>query len=343
MGATGWPAGVGIPTYRSSPMGGLGARRSGETAYGGTRARTRLRGSASRRRGSGGAACYNSAVSTEPSDRAAVVLSAVGRGLGVAGRAIGRAAVSAGRSVASAYRAVDPDVRLHLAEMPLLGLTMLAPRSAAIAPGTDDGARPVLFVHGLGGHPGNFVAMATYFRLRGRTRLHAVTLPDDAPDGGSTSLDALAQHLRTVVGEAAQAWGLGEEGRIDVVAHSMGGLVARLALEDPAVAARVATLVTLGTPHAGTHAARFGATPRVLDLRPGSDVVRRLAERLPWPGPPAAPRLVALWSGADMLLLPASTAMVEGAENVELPGVTHYGYLIHPEAWRRVYAALSRG
>ena len=35
--------------------------------------------------------------------------------------------------------------------------------------------------------------------------------------------------------------------------------------------------------------------------------------------------------------------LVEGAENVELPRVTHYGYLIHPEAWRRVYAALSRG
>jgi pimeloyl-ACP methyl ester carboxylesterase len=54
-----------------------------------------------------------------------------------------------------------------------------------------------------------------------------------------------------------------------VVAHSMGGLIARRALQDPALA-RVQRLVTLGTPHRGS----FGA---VQAIRGNYPVVRRLA------------------------------------------------------------------
>ncbi len=95
----------------------------------------------------------------------------------------------------------------------------------------------------------------------------------------------------------------------------MGGVVARLALEEPGVSARVATLVTLGTPHAGTHLARLGNTGRVRHLRPDSDVVKRLEAQLPWRSPV---RLVAFHSAADIVLLPHGSARVDGAENVEL-------------------------
>jgi hypothetical protein len=100
----------------------------------------------------------------------------------------------------------------------------------------------------------------------------------------------------------------------------MGGLVARLALRDPATTARVATLVTLGTPHLVTYAARFGATQNVLDLRPGSPAMTELHLQLPWRGPPHQPRLVALWSPADVLLLPAEAARAPGADAVEMNG-----------------------
>ena len=42
-------------------------------------------------------------------------------------------------------------------------------------------------------------------------------------------------------------------------------------------AARGRTLVTLGTPHAGTQAARFAGTSRCQELRPGSEVMQRIA------------------------------------------------------------------
>ncbi|HEV8322011.1 MAG TPA: alpha/beta fold hydrolase [Myxococcota bacterium] len=251
------------------------------------------------------------------------------------GASAGAAAARVGRALAAAYHAVDPDVRRNFAQAPLLGLARLVPARAGPAPVPDDGRRPVVFVHGLGGHPGDFWPMRGYFRLTGRRRTYAVALPGGAP------LEALGEQLATFVAAVAACNALPDGARIDVVAHSMGGLVARLALEDAAAAARVATLVTLGTPHAGTHLARWADTEHTRALRPGSPVVARLARQLPWAGPPALPRLVSFWSDADPLLLPASSARVEGANNVELPGFTHVGYLLHPTAWRRVAEILA--
>jgi hypothetical protein len=117
----------------------------------------------------------------------------------------------------------------------------------------------------------------------------------------------------------------------------MGGLVVRLAMLDSAFAARVGTLVTLATPHHGTYAARFLATHRALDLRPGSPVLERLASQAPWTGP----KLIAFWSAADVLLLPATTATLEGADNREIPGTSHNGFLTRPRVLTSVQRALS--
>jgi pimeloyl-ACP methyl ester carboxylesterase len=260
----------------------------------------------------------------------------IGRGLAWTGSALGRAAVAVGRSVAGAYRAIDPDVRRHAAQLPLMGLTLLGgKREAPIEPLPDDGHLPVVFVHGLQGHRGNFLPMQTFFRAVGRRRTYAVGLRPDA------SLSEMAADLARYVGEVADRNALPAGAKVDLVAHSMGGIVARLALADPALTGRVRTLVTLGTPHAGTYAARFASTYYTLELRPGSATVRALLAQLPWRGPPDQPQLVALWSRSDMLLLPPEAAQVQGADNVEVEGFTHFTYLLHPEGWMRVIEALG--
>jgi hypothetical protein len=117
----------------------------------------------------------------------------------------------------------------------------------------------------------------------------------------------------------------------------MGGIVARLALRDPALQERVATLVTLGTPHSGTHAARFAGTARLRALRPDGEPIRRLAADLPWRG---STRLVCVGSSSDLLVLPPEAAYVDGAEHRPLPGTTHYGFLLDPQVFRLVFEAL---
>jgi pimeloyl-ACP methyl ester carboxylesterase len=216
-----------------------------------------------------------------------------------------------------------------------MGLTLLSSRRRRVAALEDDGQRPIIFVHGLAGHPGNFLPMQKFFAYRGRKRTYAVGL-----DSVST-IQKSADQLSSFIEEVIRVNVLSPNATVDVVAHSMGGLVARLAVQDPTTSARIATLITLGTPHLGTYAARFGGTQNLLDLRPGSAVMTELLSQLPWRGPPDQPRLVALWSLADVLLLPAEAGRADGAPAVEMTGFTHYSYLLHPLAWTRVLALLE--
>lgn len=250
-------------------------------------------------------------------------------------RVVQSTAVHVGRGISRAYLAIDPDLRRHVAQLPLLGLTLLSTRSSAPSPIEAQGRRPIVFVHGLGGHPGNFLPLRSFFALCGRKCTYAVALDS------SQTMQESAETLSRFIEEIVRVNALSPDATIDCVAHSMGGLVARLALEDDATRRRIATLVTLGTPHGGTYAARFGATPNLLDLRPGSPLMNRLDRQLPWRGPPDQPRLVTLWSNADVLLLPAETARAAGAHAIEMQGFTHYSYLLSPLAWTVVHDVLT--
>jgi pimeloyl-ACP methyl ester carboxylesterase len=252
------------------------------------------------------------------------------------GHALLMAGAWVGRTARSAYRTVDPDLRMHLAQIPLVGLTLLGPGDDHARNLPDDGHRPLVFVHGLGGAAGNFVAMRAFFDLAGRTRSYAPRLP------GHRTMQELGTFLADFLEEVVQVNGLQAHEQIDLVAHSMGGLVARGALQDPRLRSRVATLLTLGTPHSGSHLARYGGQQYSRDLRPDSALLQGLASQIPWRGPPDQPRLICFWSPADVALLPATSACVVGAENVELPGFTHYAYLIHPRAWARAIEVLGR-
>jgi pimeloyl-ACP methyl ester carboxylesterase len=221
-----------------------------------------------------------------------------------------------------------------VAQLPLFGLTMLVPQRRALTPLADDGHPPVLFVHGLGGRGGNFFPMRLYFRSRGRRRTYALSFDE------RQGLDGWAHTLTAGIDEVMRNNGLAADAQVDLVAHSMGGLVARIALDDPAVAARVRTLVTIGTPHDGTHIARFGGTALALALRPDSPQLERLRGQLPWGHDRPRPRLISLWSPSDIMLIPTACARVEGAENREIPGYTHHSYLLSPAFFRMVMELL---
>ncbi len=61
--------------------------------------------------------------------------------------------------------------------------------------------------------------------------------------------------------------------RVHLIAHSMGGLDARYAIDRLGLAARVRTLTTIGTPHRGTPAADMGRLISPLLKRVGADAL----------------------------------------------------------------------
>jgi triacylglycerol esterase/lipase EstA (alpha/beta hydrolase family) len=247
--------------------------------------------------------------------------------MGTIGRATVQAGVFVGRKVAEGYNAIDPDVRRHIAQTPLLAAATIGSWRERIDPGVPDGHPPLLFVHGLGGNRNNFLPMAAYLRLHGRKRAYRIHFTSGLPIPEMAA--ELARFIRTV----KKATG---EKQVDIVAHSMGGVISRLAIMDHRLRTSVRTLVTLGSPHHGTHPARYANTPKTRDLRPDSELMQRLA-KAPWP---KGVRGVTFWSRGDVFILPAESAKVEGTEQVDVSPFTHYSYLIDPRSWIAVADAL---
>ncbi|MBI2890462.1 MAG: alpha/beta fold hydrolase [Nitrospirae bacterium] len=232
------------------------------------------------------------------------------------------------RKAAEWYRSVDPDVPRHLLQLPVAALTMLPSPPPKIRRVESDGHAPIIFVHGLGGGPGNFLPMATYLRFHGRKRSYRISF--DSKQGLEKRADALARFI----GRVRAANGASQ---VDLVAHSLGGIIVRIALARPRLARSVRTLVTLGTPHHGTYPARYLNSPILRDLRPDGRIIRLLQHR-PWP---RSVRGVALWSRNDLMVLPPESACLEGMESVDMSPFTHYSYLIHPRSWEAVRRALA--
>ncbi len=112
--------------------------------------------------------------------------------------------------------------------------------------------------------------------------------------------------------------------RIHVIAHSLGGVIARYYVQRLGGDARVHTLVTLGSPHGGTGVARLLPLPIIRQLRPGSDVVAELAR----PAYECRTRFVAVWTNVDQLIYPKANARIDHPDltvrNVLLPDAGHF-------------------
>ena len=250
------------------------------------------------------------------------------RGLAAAGRGIAVGGSWVGHQTADLYKMIDPDVQRHLIQVPLLAYSLFDKREVVIEAGQPDGHPPLVFVHGHGGNRGNFLLMGWVFHLAGRKRSYRIHFP------GGQSIEQQASALASFVRQVTKVTG---EPQVDLVAHSMGGVVSRLAICEHDLGDKVRTLVTLGAPHHGTYPARYGNTATLRDLRPGSDLERWINRR----PIPKSVRVVCMWSENDLLVLPPESALLEGAEHKDMTPFTHYSYLIDPKSFAAVREALG--
>jgi triacylglycerol lipase len=176
-------------------------------------------------------------------------------------------------------------------------------------------ATPILFVHGIVDNRTIFAPMRRALRRRGFGRLRTFSY-------GPASLDvrATAARLGKVIEALCEETG---HERIHVVGHSLGGLITRYYVQRLGGDAHVDTLVTLGSPHSGTHAARLLPIALIKQLRPDSDLMREMA----MPAPGCSTRFVAYWSDLDQLIVPQRNARLDHpdleARNVLVRGIGH--------------------
>ncbi len=184
--------------------------------------------------------------------------------------------------------------------------------------------RTLVLVHGLGANRSSFFALQAYLRLSGFRDQLATSY---RPRG---SIEALALQLKRTIDDRVRG------GRIDVIAHSMGGLVARFYAEHLGGARRVDRLITLGTPHRGSYGAARAPSDLVRQLDPTSPFIRRLNAS----PPPAGLHVTSIAAGRDALVQPGDSALCPHGEQHTFPDLGHVGLLFSPRVFGVVGAAL---
>jgi hypothetical protein len=192
---------------------------------------------------------------------------------------------------------------------------------------------PVVLVHGLVDNRSVFTVMRRALRRRGFVSVCTWNYSPLQRDVESAA-KALGRHVERVCRET------GHE-RVHVVGHSLGGLVARYLVQRLGGDERVESLVTLGTPHGGTRWAHVLPTPLVRQLRPGSALIRELAE----PAPSCRTRVTSIYSDLDQVVVPSTAGRCDhpdlDARNVLVRGIGHMSLPIHRGVVDEVAATLA--
>lgn len=177
-----------------------------------------------------------------------------------------------------------------------------------------DGLPPVLMLHGYGANSGFWKPFAV---LLNEQRISHAAI-DLEPVLGS--IDDYAALVDAEVDALLQASGASQ---VILLCHSMGGLAARAWMRRQGHE-RVARVITLGTPHAGTLLASFGIGENAAQMlnadgRPGEWLTQLASTE----SKGLRALFVSICTQHDNIVAPQSSAMLSGATNIVIDLIGH--------------------
>ncbi len=134
------------------------------------------------------------------------------------------------------------------------------------------------------------------------------------------TLGELGYNRRTIAASAAAAQAhldARDLRRVILIGHSKGGIIGKHMMVTDDTAGRIAQLIAVCSPFAGSSLARFAPNPALRAFRPRDAVITALAADLAVNG-----RITSVYSRLDPLI--PNGSRLEGARNVELPIVGHF-------------------
>ena len=143
--------------------------------------------------------------------------------------------------------------------------------------------------------------------------------PDIRPNDGSISIETQAEQLAVYIDQNVPA-----NGPLQIVGHSMGGLVALKYLQDRDHAARCRGLYTIATPHHGTLLASFHGGAAGREMVANSSFLKKLnAQRPSFP-------VTTYRSTNDIVIIPNSSSVLSFADNQVISSSSHNAVLQSP-------------
>jgi len=188
---------------------------------------------------------------------------------------------------------------------------------------------PVLLVHGVLCNAGVWHAFARWAERKGIGPIYALTYGPPL-----ASIELFAEQAAQKIDAILAATGAR---RLVVIAHSMGGLVMRAYLRRYG-GAKVARLVTVGTPHEGSVHAWMAAGTSLSQIRPRSAWLSGLGR----PDGDAVPPIVSIWSWHDSMVAPQTSSQISFGDNIALGGVAHNALLRDPQVFGHLAEEIER-
>lgn len=232
--------------------------------------------------------------------------------------------IGVGRAAAMALREYLAFVLLFSVIQPFEGFFLGKDRLVRVPAGRS----PVLLVHGYQCNRGFWLWLRRALERAGWC-VATISLEPVFND-----IDAYADQVARRIKEVCAATGAP---RVILVGHSMGGLVSRAYLRRYGNA-RVAKLITLGTPHHGSRLAHLGIGENGRQMRPGGTWLPGLNA----PGVATLPEAaVSIYSCHDNYVMPQDSSLLEGAKNLPLAGIGHLEMAFSPVVERLLLAELE--
>ena len=196
---------------------------------------------------------------------------------------------------------------------------------------TNPAGLPVLLIHGYGCNTGYWHALSRVLAQANITH-YAVDL--EPVLGDIDGYASIVQHaVETVCRETGRD-------KVVIVAHSMGGLATRVYLRDHG-SARIAKIITLGTPHHGTGLANFGVGINSRQMRREGSARKNVSSewlrQLEKSEDLATRKLfVSIFSHHDNIVAPQTSCYLPGARNIEFHGIGHVALALNPQIQAQV-------
>jgi pimeloyl-ACP methyl ester carboxylesterase len=191
-----------------------------------------------------------------------------------------------------------------------------------------EGPRPIIVLHGYAMNRANFLPLA--FRLA-RAGLGPIvgfeywTLGRTA--AAARQLAWFVEHVQALTGSP----------QVDIIGHSMGGVVARYFVALGGGDGAVHRLITIGSPHGGADVARVGIGHANRELFVGSKLITRLAAA----PRPQLTRMTTILSESDAMVPAAMQAEIPGAERIVYRDLGHVAMLGSRRVAREIISRLK--
>ncbi len=188
---------------------------------------------------------------------------------------------------------------------------------------------PILLVHGHFSNAGLWVRFRQRIAAASIGPVYTISF---APYFGDLDefTAQLAARIESICAETGAS-------KVTLIGHSMGGLVCRRLLTLHS-RSRVAKLVTLGTPHHGSHYSRWLLGKNAQQMRVGSEWLAGLARA---EAPTQPPPTLSLYSLFDEIICPSESSILHWARNVPINAVGHYGLVFSEVASSEVIRFLA--